>query len=720
MTGLLSAAKTRRFTSVVLAGAVILNVSWIVVIHFADPVLRPLTPIGSVIVSVSALAAALAGSLVGAGAALAAVTASFLLLADFSSGTSAANALAAGAVWIGAAVATGMVTGRLRQKVADREIALERALDLTAASRDTLGRILDLGPQLFNGKTLSEVASTICGVALSTFSADRAVLYRLEEDAVHVLALCPAAQEIDPSFTLQPSHFHDLDTLLSGHRPSFTRELPRTDPDRAARQSGSSAPIVSTIRVPIAAPTEPMGMLELGWRTAMEEPADESLAVMQRFADQAAIAWQSALRLEAQSRADALNETLHRVVALAPSFHISGTKEEVARAICEAAVATFACDRASLYQVQGDRLRALDCFPPLDSLSPGRTFALSEDMPLVREIRSHQPTFVPDVDHPSRQLRPWPPEVIRQTGTYSALYVPVRFTERGPQDLLVLSWTQPRESPDNSFMVVVERFADQLALALASSSAERLHARLEASLLPTGPVAHPLLRTAIRYRTGEHRLRLGGDFVGSTADAAGILHFVIGDVSGHGPDAAALGATLRSTWKALTLAGENLTKTVSVMRTVLLGERREPNAFATVLAGQIDLQRHELLCVNAGHLPPLLIADQITPLETQPSAPLGFDQHVDRPIHHFPLPARWSLFCYTDGLIDAPIAPGASQRYGEDRLKDRLRVWMESGSTDAAVDALIAEIEAASGRAFADDVAVLLIATRDPAQEGVT
>ncbi len=312
---------------------------------------------------------------------------------------------------------------------------------------------------------------------------------------------------------------------------------------------------MSTVRAPIIGQEGLVGVLELDWNREIEKPTDESLATMQRFADQAAIAWQSALHLEAQRRADALNETLHRVVALAPSFHISGTKEEVARAICEAAVATFDCDRASLYQVQGDRLRVLDCFPPLDSLSPGHTFALSEDMPLVREIRSRKPTFIPDVDHPSRQMRPWPPEVIRQTGTHSALYVPVRFTERGPRDLLVLSWKRPRERPDDNFMVIVERFADQLALALASSSAERLHARLEASLLPTAPVDHPLLKAVIRYRPGEHRLRLGGDFVGSTVDADDILHFIIGDVSGHGPDAAALGATLRSTWKAMALAG---------------------------------------------------------------------------------------------------------------------------------------------------------------------
>jgi len=70
------------------------------------------------------------------------------------------------------------------------------------------------------------------------------------------------------------------------------------------------------------------------------------------------------------------------------------------------------------------------------------------------------------------------------------------------------------------------------------------------------------------------------------------------------------------------------------------------------------------------------------------------------------------------------VAPGASQRFGEDRLKERLTAW--AGPPDgskpapdgAAVDALMAEIETASGGHFADDVAILLISTKDEGSSG--
>jgi serine phosphatase RsbU (regulator of sigma subunit) len=76
------------------------------------------------------------------------------------------------------------------------------------------------------------------------------------------------------------------------------------------------------------------------------------------------------------------------------------------------------------------------------------------------------------------------------------------------------------------------------------------------------------------------------------------------------------------------------------------------------------------------------------------------------------LPERWSLFCYTDGLIDARVGAGSPQRYGEETLKERLATWTGTTPDDAALDGLLAEIEAGSGTRFADDVAVLLISTK--------
>ena len=148
------------------------------------------------------------------------------------------------------------------------------------------------------------------------------------------------------------------------------------------------------------------------------------------------IAWQAALRVEAQRQADTLRETLDRVLALAPTFHITGTREEVAEAICDAALETFDCTAAALYRIEGDRLRVLAGYRTSRPCSRGLTFPLTGEMPLARELRSRAPTFVADVTRPRRSVQPWPPEVIRRAGTRSALYVPLRDRRaRSPQSL---------------------------------------------------------------------------------------------------------------------------------------------------------------------------------------------------------------------------------------------------------------------------------------------
>lgn len=703
----------QRYRWLVFAVAAVLEVALVLVFYFAEAHVHPLSPLGAGLVSISVLAAGLGGVLVGAASALVGVVTAFLLVAELDSAAGIANAAASAVVWCGVAVATGLVVGYLRRQVTRRQAALEQALGRSVAAKQQLERVLEFTPNFHMGESLAEVCRAVCESAVETFGADGARVYAIKGDVMEIIALTDPTETIRPGFELSVSDFTDLESMLVDHRPRFVRDISGTGVKGPALEVQDAFHIVSTVRIPIASPSQAVGLLALGWSHPVERPSDELMAIMQRFGDQAGIAWQNALRAQAQKQADILHETLERVVALAPTFHITGTRQEVAKAICEAAVMTFGCKGASLYRVDGDRMTVLDCIPALDTLPPGRTFSLTGDMPLARELRSSTPTFVPDLGDPSRAARPWPPDVMDKIGTRSALYVPLRFDERGPQNLLVLNWNEQHEAPDASFLAIVERFADQVALALSNASAERLHARLEASLLPTTPVDHPLVEVITRYRTGEQRLRLGGDFVGTVVVGEHHLGFIIGDVSGHGPDAAALGATLRSTWKALVLAGQSIVQSVDVMRRMLLLERAESNVFATIIAGHIDLENQTLDMVNAGHLPPFLIADTVTSLDSRPVPPLGIGAEGAWPRSSFSLPERWSLLLYTDGLIDIRLAPGSPERYGEERLRERLGTWTTRKPDAAALDSLMNEIETASGGHFGDDVAILLFVAKD-------
>src|SRR3954452_9083968 len=70
------------------------------------------------------------------------------------------------------------------------------------------------------------------------------------------------------------------------------------------------------------------------------------------------------------------------------------------------------------------------------------------------------------------------------------------------------------------------------------------------------------------YRPGDRRLLLGGDFFVCTELADDRLGLMIGDVVGHGPEAAGFAAGLRSAWEALQLTGGSLDQLAATMNHV--------------------------------------------------------------------------------------------------------------------------------------------------------
>jgi serine phosphatase RsbU (regulator of sigma subunit) len=701
--------RLRQYRWLALTVAPVLEIVLVLVVDATDSFIHPLDPVGAGVVLLSVAAAGVGGALAGLGTALVGVAISFVVLADFGNPTAAANAITSAILWCAAATATGLTVDHFRHLVRRRETALERALSRSLTAQDVLRRVLEFSPQLHLEGNLATVAPAICETAVATFGPDSARLYALRGSTLELLALCPQEATIKPGVSFPIEEYPDLEEVLRNRRPSFQRDLRQSALKGTPLQLQRELDIISVIHLPIIGGGGVIGLLSVSWDHLIGKPSGELLAIMQRFADQAAIAWQNALRVEAQEREQELRTTLDRVLALAPSFHISGAREKVAEAICEAAVATFTCGAASLYRVEGDRLCLLSRVPQSGEAKPGLILPLGSE---IERLNSTRPIFIADMAGTLGSIHPWARQIADQTGVGSALLIPLRLNERGPRNLLVLSWNEIKERPGESLLVVMQRFADQAALALTNASAAQLHARLEASLLPSAPVALPGLHIATRYRTGERRLSLGGDFLGAIADDQHRLHFTVGDVSGHGPNAAALGATLRSTWRALAMAGHDLTYILTVMTRVLLSERPGDSAFATLVAGTLNLESRKLTLINAGHLPPILATGgEATPLVTSPTPPMGFADPSRYAATDFPLPSDWALLCYTDGLIDARLSPDCNERYGEERLLQRLRSWPVPGLSEEVLDSLMRDVESGNGGPFEDDVAMLLIST---------
>ena len=235
--------------------------------------------------------------------------------------------------------------------------------------------------------------------------------------------------------------------------------------------------------------------------------------------------------------------------------------------------------------------------------------------------------------------------------------------------------------------------------------------RLERGLLPRPAVRDTSLAVASFSRPGRRRALLGGDFYDVVETADGAVHIVIGDVCGHGPDEAALGVSLRSAWRALTLAGSPGDVVLTTLQEVLLRERHREHLFATVCSVTLAPDRRSLEMRRAGHLPPLLLADgEATPLPDRPGArPLGLGGG-EWPALTRPLPERWGLLLYTDGLTEARLATGG--QLGEPGLRELVRehlIGPAAGDARSRLEALTARVEDLHGGPLHDDVAVLLV-----------
>ena len=318
-------------------------------------------------------------------------------------------------------------------------------------------------------------------------------------------------------------------------------------------------------------------------------------------------------------------DALDRVVGATPLFHARGGPSTVARAICDVARETFECGLVALFAIEGDRLRLLARSPYLRDTAERRV--MEPSIELQDELaESLLPQFIHDIREPFGPRMPR--AITADPEQVSAIRAPVLLDDQ-PVALLAMSWAERRPEPERSELGVVQRFAEHAAVALAQAQRTQaqqevaaLYRRFQASLSPTVSVATDHIGIATHYRPGESRMLLGGDFIDAVTRQNGSVAAVIGDVTGHGPDAAALGASLRAAWRALALRGASLQANMKTLNSLTLdeSERAEQGELglgllATVCAVEIDAAGRRARFVNAGHPMPLLLADDVTQLD---------------------------------------------------------------------------------------------------------
>lgn len=273
-------------------------------------------------------------------------------------------------------------------------------------------------------------------------------------------------------------------------------------------------------------------------------------------------------------------------------------------------------------------------------------------------------------------------------------------------------------TPRRSYRILLELERERQsaeARFLGEQEAQRevavLVGRLQGSLLPVLDIPDPRVQLTTIYRPGERRLRLGGDFYDCMQLEDGRIALLIGDVSGHGPDAAALGASLRAAWRGLTLSETGHGDVLRYLQAVFEREGAGEDAFATIAYGLIDPTRTRLELVLAGHPPPILLdGGKARAIDAVPGPPLGVFGEADWPISTVLLdtPSAVVIF-YTDGLTEARTGPGSRERVGIEGLVAEIAATCAPPITTHDLAALTARLSARGGEPFADDAAILAL-----------
>ncbi len=238
-------------------------------------------------------------------------------------------------------------------------------------------------------------------------------------------------------------------------------------------------------------------------------------------------------------------------------------------------------------------------------------------------------------------------------------------------------------------------------------------ARLERGLLP-----QPLMDSAAGrsvglgtfYRPGRRGV-LGGDFYDAIGTGPDRLVLLVGDVSGHGVDEAALGVELRAAWRALVLAGVRDDALFATLERVLVSQRRAEEIYATLAMVDVRLDAGHATLHLCGHPPPLVISRTgAEPVAVTPDPILGLLPDITYAANDIALPADdWALLLYTDGLIEGRI-DDEETRLGVAGLCALVSEYRSAGAPFSGLPGwLLDQAERRNGGPLADDVAMLLL-----------
>ncbi|MGP0027472.1 MAG: GAF domain-containing SpoIIE family protein phosphatase [Streptosporangiaceae bacterium] len=395
-----------------------------------------------------------------------------------------------------------------------------------------------------------------------------------------------------------------------------------------------------------------IGAMGVAWaqpQAFTDAQKNEVRVVAQLAGDALGRAQQVEAERSARQRIERLQQMMSALVA-------SASLAEVTASVFEHGLLPFGASAARLVlvdQQQPGRLVTVNAVGlPEPLLGQWQAYPLSDASPSRRALETSSIVYVPTAADLAAE---YPDAHIGQhiSGQQAWVAVPLRGSGR-TLGVLTLVFTRAHpldDGPDQIALTALgATIADALGRAIQHDRDRDLVISVQRSLLADTLPERPGVRLGGYYLPAETRYGIGGDWYDAVLLPGGQMTLIVGDVVGHGLEAAVAMGQMRSAARALA-PDHGPAALLEALDRFLCSTVKEPLATAAVVV--IDPARRTLRYCLAGHPPPLLRGPDgtVSLLDEATGVLLGLETH-NRPEAVVTFAPGSSMVLFTDGLVE--------------------------------------------------------------------
>ncbi len=494
------------------------------------------------------------------------------------------------------------------------------------------------------------------------------------------------------------------------------------------REAVREADVEATIAVPLLALGDTIGLL-VAYLPRGRRPTEDETALLVALAAQLGVAVQNArlheeamqLGAERKRALDAERRASRRLRAfyeVSQSFSSSLSLDETLEAVARTATELIDADAGVIrtYDRRRNQLTARAIYIADERLRPvleptlARPHRLDTE-PVRQLVNARRPVlltrslaeglggafevFAPFLDHGA-----------------SAAIIPIATAGELVAVLTVTSMDAERPIGEDS----LEAVASLAAHAVLAVDNARLYQQqrhflesMQRSLLPSSQPDVAGLELGHAYESSA-RLEVGGDVYDFLPLGEDRLAVILGDVTGHGVDAAADMAMAKFVFRSLARRHERPGALLAAANAVVV-EEIAVGKFITMTEIVVNGQTGEVQCASAGHPAPLVVRrdGSVEELAARGVA-LGIEPGEEYPEETTTLAPGDGVVLYTDGVVEARCE---GEQFGVERLDDVLREGAGLPAAELAAAVLERTREFAGGELVDDCAVVVVKRTRD-------